>query len=524
MVRVVAEAEDSSEDVLTVGPFAGGPARPRAVLWPPVTEIETERVAVDGARLVVPLRPEAEAAIAEVSNRHPAPALAVVRGRTILAMLHPGTVADEHRLVFGLGPSIAAFTEAANLGRLLATPRLPPLRQTSQRSLAPDWLLATANLVLPFLMSLGWLFFVRRFDRAQPEPMWLVVVTFAFGALAAVPAGLVEFAWDSLSPYTNPMLLTFGRSARAFPVALIGFIVTVGVTEEAAKLLATWSLATHRREFDEPVDGIVYGAAAALGFAAAENLGYLAVGRVDGALVASRAFMSVPAHLFFGSLWGYALGRRLVEPERRVWPLFLAAAALHGLFDTCLSTDGGGPWALAVAFVSASIFVVHLRLALRHGPVTHTRGEAPAARGPRELFRLGSRRVFAGFVVAMYVSAALVFLLALFGHSGRAGLAFGAASAVALGLLGWAARGVAATLPLDVVVDDVGVTFAGAAVDYRDVVRIERRRLVGSPRRQEQMSIVCDRRRLVLGPASRDTIDALSHALAMRLSSVALRS
>jgi len=307
-------------------------------------------------------------------------------------------------------------------------------------------------------------------------------------------------------------------------VALVGFIVTVGITEEAAKLLATWSLATHRREFDEPVDGIVYGAAAALGFAAAENLEYLAVGRVEGALVVSRAFMSVPAHLFFGSIWGYALGRRLVHPERRVWPLFLAAAALHGLFDTCLSIDGAGLWALAVAFVAASIFVVHLRLALRHGPVTHAPGTTPEARGPRELFRVGSRRVFAAFVVAMYLAAAAVFVLALFGHSGRAGVAFGAASAVGLGLLGWAARGVAATLPLDVVVDDIGVTFAGAAVDYGDVLRIERRRLAGSPRRQEQMIIVCDRRRLVLGPASRETIDALSHALAMRLSSVALRS
>jgi hypothetical protein len=68
------------------------------------------------------------------------------------------------------------------------------------------------------------------------------------------------------------------------------------------------------------------------------------------------------------------------------------------------------------------------------------------------------------------------------------------------------------------------VTFAGAEVLYRDVVRIERRRLTGSVRRQEQLIVLGASRRLIVGPASVETIDALSHALAMRLSSVALRT
>jgi RsiW-degrading membrane proteinase PrsW (M82 family) len=400
----------------------------------------------------------------------------------------------------------------------------------SRAPASADWLLAGGNVVLPFAVSCAWLFFVRRFDRAQPEPLWLVFTTFALGAVAVVPAGFVEWGLDSLSSYANPTLLTFGRSPRAFPVAWLGFIVTVGVIEEGCKLLATWSLATHRREFDEPVDGMVYAAAAALGFAAAENVRYLALGRVVGALVAARAFMSVPAHLFFSTIWGFALGRRLVEPRRRVWPLFLAAVTLHGLFDTLLSIDGGLPWAVLVGLVVASIFIAQLRLALRHGAVAPQDGPASSsqtdmsARGPRELFRMGSRRAFAGFVAAMYLLSIAMFVLTLFQHSGRGAVTLGAASAVVLGLLGWAARGVAATLPLDVVVDDAGVTFAGGAIPYRDVVRIERRRLVGSPRRLEQMLIVGASRQLLLGPASHETIDALSHALAMRLSSVALRS
>jgi RsiW-degrading membrane proteinase PrsW (M82 family) len=505
--------------IFAIEPLPNGLARPHALQWPALVDVDTSQALADGRRVRVPLPPTAQAKIATLAHDRPRSLVAITRGRTVLAVVSPSSALDDHRLTIPFGTSIAAFTEAAEMARLLATPRLPALRELSHGPANPDWLLASANLILPIAISFAWLFFVRQFDRAQPEPLWLVVATFALGAVAVVPAGLLEWGWDTLSPYTNPTLLTLGRDPRAFPIALAGFVVTVGVSEEGMKLLAAWSLATHRREFDEPVDGIVYGAAAALGFAAAENIRYLALGRVDGPLVASRAFMSVPAHLFFGTIWGYALGRRLVHPERRVWPLFLGAAALHGLFDTCLSIDGAEAWAFVVALGVASLFIVHLRSALRYGPVTHE--DDSTVRGARESFRMGSRRVFAGFVVIVYTFSGAVFMLALFGHDGHAGVAFGlpfgVASATALAVLGWAARGVAASLPLDAVVDERGVTFAGAAIRYGDVVRVERRRLLGSPRRQEEIRIIGATRQLTLGPANRETIDSLSHAIAARL-------
>ena len=525
MMRRIRELPMPPGRMAALEPLEGRRARAQVLEWPPMAVVDAEGVVVDGPRVTVPIAPDAEAILAGMAASQPTSVVAVVRDRTILAVATAGTLVDHHRLVVPLGTSITAYTDAADAARLLATPRLPALEESSRDAVAPDWLLASANLVLPFVVSFAWLFFVRRFDRAQPEPLWLVILTFALGAIAVVPAGLVEWGWATLSPYTNPTMLTFGRTARAFPVALVGFILTVGVTEEGAKLLATWSVATHRREFDEPVDGIVYGAAAALGFAAAENIRYFALGRVGSPLLASRAFMSVPAHLFFGSIWGYALGRRLVRPDQRVWPLFLAAAALHGLFDTCLSIDGAGLAAFVVVFAAASIFIVHLRKALRYGAIARDGNDtaAPVDRGTRELFRMGSPGVFASFVVAVYLLSAVVFYLSVVFHSARASVVLGLASAIALGLLGWAARGIAEALPLDVVVDDLGVTFAGAAIEYRDVLRIERRRVRGSPRRQEQMLIVGDARRLVLGPASRDTMDALALAVATRLSSVALR-
>jgi protease PrsW len=479
----------------------------------PLLTLPTEDAKNDGPRVIVPLAPNA---VATLSRTRSTETLVVLRNGSVIAGLGHDANVDGDKLVISCGRGIRAYNDAADLARLLATPRLPAMTEVSRRPLPADWLLASANVVLPFVTSLAWLFFVRRFDRAQPEPVWLVAATFAIGAVMVVPAGFVEWGWDALSPYTDATLLTFGHAPWAFPIALVGFTITVGITEEGAKLLATCALAARRREFDEPVDGIVYGGAAALGFAAAENIRYLALGRVAVPLVASRAFMSVPAHLFFGSLWGYALGRRLVSPSKPVWPLFLLAATLHGLFDACLSTDGGAPFAVLVGFAMASLFVVQLRLSLRHGAVVPSL-EPPQAEGDVELFRMGSRLVFAAFVAATYVLSGALFILAILGREGRAGLTVVLASAALLALLGWAARGVAATLPLDVVVGATRVTFAGAAIAYGDILRIERSRIAGSLRKAERVIVVSAARELSLGPAPREALDALTRALGSRL-------
>ena len=39
-------------------------------------------------------------------------------------------------------------------------------------------------LALPIAVALGWIFFVRRIDRARPEPWWLLLATVALGGAA----------------------------------------------------------------------------------------------------------------------------------------------------------------------------------------------------------------------------------------------------------------------------------------------------------------------------------------------------
>ncbi|HEX5135374.1 MAG TPA: PrsW family glutamic-type intramembrane protease [Planctomycetota bacterium] len=166
-------------------------------------------------------------------------------------------------------------------------------------------------LLLASAPALLFLYLFWRRDRNR-EPRLLVLKLFGLGVLAAVPAYFLE-GWLP------------GPSSRLFDN-----FVRIGLVEEAMKLLPFLLFACRNPAFDEPMDGIVYAAAAALGFATAENALYATV--YGGDVLVYRAFTSTLAHLAFAGLWGYAWGIR-----RRRAGAFAAAVGLHGAYDLLLS-------------------------------------------------------------------------------------------------------------------------------------------------------------------------------------------
>jgi RsiW-degrading membrane proteinase PrsW (M82 family) len=509
----------------------GGEWRTRVVVLPPLAELglaETPLEAIEpvqhGRALALTLSPEARAAVA-LDRSHPGHAserVALARGRTLLQTM-PLDDALATRLVLGFGDDVRGYTRAYHARQLLQSPVLPPLRRVSATPATPRPGLAAACALLPFALSFAWLFFVRRFDRARPEPMWLVVATFALGGFAIVPAGLLELALASASPWLDPSVVTLGGQAWSLPLAIPVFVVAVGLVEEGAKLLGAWSLARHRREFDEPVDGIVYGCAAALGFAAVENVKYFALGRMSGTVIALRAFMTVPAHMFFGAIWGYAMGMRLVS--RRVSVLaFLALAALaHGTFDALLSTDGTQLFATFLVLVLAGAFFALLRRALRHGAVP-PRGigsaeplaadAGPASALPRTYLRVGSPGVFYACAAAMILCAFSITVLGsayeLLHH--RAGVVFVGLATTMLAFFGLAAYGASATIPLDVAIDAEGITFAGGRTPWSAIVSVT----VDDSTRRPFVRVQTRTDTLRLGPASPSVAQAIVQACTRR--------
>ena len=172
-------------------------------------------------------------------------------------------------------------------------------------------------LVLAVIPALLIMWYIYQKDRYEPEPKYLVAKIFLLGALSVFPAALLEMI---------------------FPSGVFVSAVVAPVVEEGLKFCVVFFFVYKSIEFDEPMDGIVYAAAAGLGFATVENIFYVIEGGLPVAII--RGFFSVPGHVIFSCIWGFALGIAKFRPEAergRIIFLGLAGAMImHGLFNFSL--------------------------------------------------------------------------------------------------------------------------------------------------------------------------------------------
>jgi RsiW-degrading membrane proteinase PrsW (M82 family) len=197
---------------------------------------------------------------------------------------------------------------------------------------------------------------VRRTDERR-EPALPLALTFALGSLFA---GVCFFLEAKASAWTG---LDARTSAAGDTGSLLFLFAFAAPIREAAKVAATWP-AFRSRHFDEPYDGVVYAAIAALGFAAVENAMMLRA-HPTGAIWIARALLALPAHVFFASVWGYALGRaKQAKRPGAIFPLaWLVATLMHGLYSHLVY--GRGPGALVVVIPLLAMMGVVAVLAAR---------------------------------------------------------------------------------------------------------------------------------------------------------------
>ena len=129
-------------------------------------------------------------------------------------------------------------------------------------------------------------------DKYKAESSWLLIGTFALGGLFTIVCAFVE----PKQPANAGVVGTF-----------VYFLFGVALFEELSKFLAVRLLAYRSKRFDETMDGVIFGIAAGLGFAAVENIFY--VQEYGGTVALFRAFVSVPGHAFYGAITGYYLAR-----------------------------------------------------------------------------------------------------------------------------------------------------------------------------------------------------------------------
>ncbi len=250
------------------------------------------------------------------------------------------------------------------------------------------------------LVPLGIVFWgIRWIDRWEPEPRGALVFAFLWGAGVSV---LIALAVDA---EVQNLIASFGLSATG--AEFFGAAIQAPIVEEVGKGLGVLLLFfAVRRHFDGPVDGIVYSAWVAGGFAFTENILYFGSQLVSSdpgstlEVFFIRGLMSPFAHVMFTAFIGAAIGWAATKPGRlRGVVAFLVglipAVLLHAFWNGVLFfvTDFYGYYLLVqVPMFLIAVWLVNL-LRQQERRITHARLSEYAAVGwfhPQEVDMLST--------------------------------------------------------------------------------------------------------------------------------------
>ena len=177
--------------------------------------------------------------------------------------------------------------------------------------------------------SLFWLQYADLKDKLQPEPRHKLIFAYLLG-IGACGIALLAF-W-----------LTDILGFPEYDAGDLGWLTTycfliIGPIEEGSKLLVFLAIVYRWKEFDEPIDGLVYPAAIAFGFATLENFIHLPGMPLGEQL--GRSFALPFTHAMFAAIWGLGIAHarfHIATRWKRTWfqiGSVLLAMFLHGLYD-----------------------------------------------------------------------------------------------------------------------------------------------------------------------------------------------
>ncbi|MDR6998571.1 glutamic-type intramembrane protease PrsW [Neobacillus niacini] len=162
-------------------------------------------------------------------------------------------------------------------------------------------------------------------DEYETEPVPVVLRTFLYGALLVFPIMFIQHVFETEHLIKSEVMDAFLSSS---------------LLEEFFKWFILFYAIYSHVEFDEPFDGIVYGAAASLGFATVENIFYLVANGIEHAV--TRALLPVSSHALFGVIMGFYIGKaKFTDGLKMKWIILslLLPFILHGVYDYILITQ-----------------------------------------------------------------------------------------------------------------------------------------------------------------------------------------
>lgn len=199
----------------------------------------------------------------------------------------------------------------------------------------------TLLVLAAFVPSIVYLVWIRNTEKHSREPYKVLLKIFAIGAALSVGlAMLLEIILVVLLNQNIERVYQILGEHPSIPVIILVCVIAPFV-EELTKAVPVLR-AKRKRLITELENGIVFGAAAGLGFAATENLlyegsAYLSDGmEAWAATVVVRSLSSALLHATASSISGLGIARSALQ--RKSWiPYYLGAVAMHGAFNFAAS-------------------------------------------------------------------------------------------------------------------------------------------------------------------------------------------
>ena len=177
------------------------------------------------------------------------------------------------------------------------------------------------KILLAVLPPLLIAYYIYKKDKYDVEPRGMIIKSFLFGCLTVVPVLFIyEFIDQSVFP--NLFLYVF------FGIAFV---------EEGVKYLFLKKFLYSSKDFNEPMDGIVYAVMVSLGFATVENIQYVIYNFPDSSFEVGfkRMFTAIPLHALCGVIMGYFVGLAKFSSNKNqlIFKGIFLAVLLHCVYN-----------------------------------------------------------------------------------------------------------------------------------------------------------------------------------------------
>ncbi|MFA7663064.1 MAG: PrsW family glutamic-type intramembrane protease [Patescibacteria group bacterium] len=212
-----------------------------------------------------------------------------------------------------------------------------------------------------FIPPLFWLWYFRFYDYRHPEPLKLLIKVFLMGFSSCFVLRALSYFFEIPTIYTYISVSWLSSLDK-----IIIFVAVLAFLEELVKFLILRFYVYHQKDFDEPIDGVIYGITVGLGFATCENVMHIISQGPE--VVVSRFATATLLHALLGGLMGAFLSQEKFSFFKKCCIAIRALVLctfLHFVYNIFVLYDLTGFNIKGETFWVAGIFVILLIVIVR---------------------------------------------------------------------------------------------------------------------------------------------------------------